>query len=157
MSDQSEIRKIDDQTLRFNPDGTVELKIDDFFFQLDELEPETKGRFSSAVREAIIGHWVNFINTRGLAARRSLSSSSAFESYRSEIHALNRSRDTGSRPFEFREIAGERLRFHHPNGEVAIQIDNSYLPFGEVPTDRLREINQRVFLAAENYIRAWRP
>jgi hypothetical protein len=157
LNDRSEIRRIDGEILRFNPDGTVEVKIFEFFFQLDELETEKKEKLSSNVRQAITQHWLAFINSRGRFSRRSLSSSNAFGSYHSEIRALNRPRDTGSRPFEFREIAGERLRFHHPSGEVAIKIGNSYLPFGEVPPSRSREINQNVFLAAENYLRSWRP
>jgi hypothetical protein len=119
--------------LGFNPNGTVELKIYEFFFQLDELEPEKKEKLSSAVREAIVGHWLDFINSCGLASRRSLSSSNAFESYHSQICDLTRPRNVNSCPFEFREIAGERLRFHHPSGQVAIKINNSYFPLSEVP------------------------
>jgi hypothetical protein len=152
---QSHIRRIDGETLRFNDDGTVEVKIREFFFALEELEPEQKERLSPAIRQAITEHWLGVVNSRGYNSRRSFSS--AFSSYQSELRALNRSRAPRRCPFEFREIAGERLRFHHPSGEVAIKIGNSYLRPGDILPSRLGEINRSVFVAVENYLRAWRP
>jgi hypothetical protein len=72
---QAQIRRIDGQILRFNEDGTVEVKIREFFFQLDELEPEQKEKLSANCREAICEHWVNYVNRRGHAYHRSLSNS----------------------------------------------------------------------------------
>jgi hypothetical protein len=159
LDDRSEIRRIDGETLRFLPNGKTEIRLFEFFFELSEIEPERKARFSSAVRQAITEHWLAYINSHGRLSRRSLSGSDAFESYHSEIRDLadlNRPRTNSPCPFEFREIAGERLRFHHPSGQVTVRVGSSYLPFGEVPPSRAREINQSVFLAAENYLRDWR-
>jgi hypothetical protein len=143
--------------VRFLPDGTTEIKIHGFFFQLDELEPEQKERLTASCREAIINHWVNCTNRRGHAYHRSLCASEAVNSYYAEIRELNRSHAPRSCPFEFREIAGERLRFHHPSGEVTIRIGNTYFRPGDIPADRLGEINRGVFMAIENYLRDWRP
>ena len=82
---------------------------------------------------------------------------SAIDSYQSEIRDLNRFRAPRFCPFEFRQIAGETVRFHHPSGEVAMRIDNTYLKPSDIPADRLGEINRSVFMAIENYLRDWRP
>jgi hypothetical protein len=150
---QAEIRQIDGQILRFLSDGTAELKVYDFFFPLDELELEQKEKLSARCRQAITEHWLSFVNSRRVSSRRSLS----FDSYQSELRLLNQFRAPRPGPFEFRTIAGETLRFHHPSGEVALKVGNSYLPVGEVDPSRLSEINRCVFFSIENYLRNWRP
>jgi hypothetical protein len=119
--------------------------------QLDELEPEQKEKLSARCRQTILNHWLAFINSCRVSSRRS----SANNSYITELRELNRWHAPRPSPFEFREIGGETLRFHHPSGEAVIKIGNSYLPFGEVPPSRAREINQSVFMVVENYLRSW--
>ena len=156
-SARAQIRRIDGHILCFLEDGTVEVKIHNFFFQLDELEPEQKEKLTPAVRQAVSAHWLGFVNSRGYNSRRSLNASVAVDSYQSEIRDLNRFRAPPASRFEFREIAGEFVRFDHVAGEVAIKIGNSYLRPGDIPPSRSGEINRIVFLVIENYLRSWRP
>jgi hypothetical protein len=151
------IRRIDGQILRFLEDGTVEVKIHKFFFQLAELEPGQKERLSPAIRQAITTHWLDYVNDRGRAYNRSLSAANAVDSYQSELRDLNRFRTPRPCRFLLREIAGEFVRFDNVTGEVAIRIDGSYLRPGDIPADRLGQINRLVFTIVENFLRDWRP
>jgi hypothetical protein len=121
------------------------------------VEPDGKQTLSAGVRQAVTEHWLGFVTSRGFACRRSLNTSVADDSYQSEIRALNRFRAPRASRFEFREIAGEFVRFDHVAGEVAIKIGNSYLRPGDIPPSRSGEINRIVFLVIENYLRSWRP
>ena len=156
-STSPETRRIDGHILRFNEDGTVEVKLYEFFFSLAELEPEQKEKLTASCRQAITAHWLDYVNRRGHAYHRSLSIPSAIDSYQSDLRDLNRFHAARFCPFEFREIAGEWLRFHHPSGEVTIKVGNSYLRAGDIPANRLGEINRIVFTVIENYLRSWRP
>ena len=71
-STNPEIRQVEGETLRFRDKGQTEIKIGDFFFALELVEPDRKQTLSAGVRYAINEHWLAYVNSSGVPTHRKL-------------------------------------------------------------------------------------